>query len=226
MESAMKRTRLALALVLACAVVSAHAADRDVSKVNGGIHVEDGERYGSLDTVNGGIHIGANARVASAETVNGGIEVGESTQTGNLETVNGGIQVDERVTITGGVSTVNGGIFVGRGGKVGGTVETVNGAIGLVGTEVSGGIDTVNGDVTVGVGSHVHGGLHYGKQSKPFFSMGKPRVPRVVIGPDAQVDGPLRFEREVVLYVHSSARTGTITGATAIRFDTPQPPEQ
>jgi hypothetical protein len=91
-----------------------------------------------------------------------------------LETVNGGIQVDEHVTITGGVSTVNGGIFVGRGGKVGGTVETVNGAIGLVGTEVSGGIDTVNGDVTVGVGSHVHGGLHYGKQSKPFFSMGKP----------------------------------------------------
>jgi hypothetical protein len=105
-------------------------------------------------------------------------------------------------------------------------VETVNGAIGLVDTDVSGDIETVNGDVTVGVGSHVRGGLHYSKQSKPFFSFGKRRIPRVIIGPNAQVDGALRFEREVVLYVHSSARTGAITGATAIRFSTPQPPEQ
>lgn len=222
----MNRTRLTFALLFAIAATSAQAADRDVSKVNGGIEVEDGERYGSLETVNGGIHIGANARVARAETVNGGIEVGASTQTGSLETVNGGIRVDEHVTTTGGVETVNGGIFIGRGGTIGGGIETVNGAIGLVDTDVSGGIETVNGDVTVGVGSHVHGGLHYGKQSRSFISIGKPRIPRVIIGPDARVDGPLRFEREVVLYVHATAKTGAITGATAIRFDTPTPPEQ
>ena len=107
-----------------------------------------------------------------------------------------------------------------------GGIETVNGAIGLVDTDVSGGIETVNGDVTVGVSSHVRGGLHFGKQNKQFLSFGKPRIPRVIIGPDARVDGPLHFEREVVLYVHATAKTGAITGAKAIRFDTPTPPEQ
>jgi hypothetical protein len=101
----------------------------------------------------------------------------------------------------------------------------VNGAIGIVDTDVSGNIETVNGDVTVGVGSHVRGGLHYSKNHS-FITFGKQRIPRVIIGPNAQVDGPLRFEREVVLYVHSTAKTGAITGATAIRFDTPTPPEK
>ncbi|QNP41834.1 DUF4097 family beta strand repeat-containing protein [Lysobacter solisilvae (ex Woo and Kim 2020)] len=222
----MIRTRLALALLAAVAALPAHAFDRDVSKVNGGITVEAGEQYGALDTVNGGIDIGANARVASAETVNGGIEVGAGAQTGALETVNGGIRIEENVTASGGVSTVNGGIFVGRGGKVAGSVETVNGAIGLVDTDVDGDIETVNGDVTVGIGSHVRGGLHYEKPGTSIIHFGKRRVPRVVIGPNARVDGPLRFEREVVLYVHATAKTGAISGASAIRFDTPQPPEQ
>lgn len=221
----MTRTRIALALLVAFAAIPAHAFDRDVSKVNGGITVEAGETYGSLDTVNGGIDIGANARVESAETVNGGIEVGARAQTGELETVNGGIRLEQGVT-SGGLSTVNGGIFVARGGKVGGGIETVNGAIGLVDTDVDGSIETVNGDVTIGVGSHVRGGLHFSKVNRPFISIGKKRIPRVIIGPEARVDGPLRFEREVILYVHGTAKTGPITGATAIRFDTPQPPEQ
>jgi hypothetical protein len=222
----MNRTRLAFALLFAIAAASAQASERDVSKVNGSIHVDDGESYGSLETVNGSIHIGDNAQVDGAETVNGSIEVGDGTRTGALETVNGGIRIEERVTTRGGVETVNGGIFVGRGGTIGGGIETVNGAIGLVDTDVSGGIETVNGDVTVGVGSHVRGGLHFGKQNKPFISLGKPRIPRVIIGPDARVDGPLHFEREVVLYVHATAKTGPISGAKAIRFDTPTPPEQ
>ena len=222
----MIRTRLALALVLACAAVSAHAGEHDISKVNGGITVENGESAGALETVNGSIHVGANAHIADAETVNGSIEVGARTQAGSLETVNGGIHLDEHVTTHGGVSTVNGGVFVARGGSIDGTVETVNGAIGLVNSDVTGNLETVNGDVTVGIGSHVHGGLHYGKQSHSFISFGKPRIPRVIIGPNAQVDGPLRFEREVVLYVHATAKTGAISGATAIRFDTPTPPEQ
>ncbi|HEV8693174.1 MAG TPA: hypothetical protein VGQ93_03155, partial [Lysobacter sp.] len=148
-----------------------------------------------------------------------------STQTASLETVNGGIRAEDHVTTTGGITTVNGSVFVDRGGNVGGSVETVNGAIGLVDTDVHGGVRTVTGDVTVGIDSHVYGGLHYEK-NKSFISFGKPRIPRVVIGPNAQVDGPLVFEREVVLYVHSTAKTGAITGAKAIRFDTPTPPEK
>lgn len=220
----MTHSRLALALLLAFAALGVQATDRDVSKVNGGIAVEDGGTYGRLETVNGGIEVGAKARVAHAETVNGGIEVGASSQTGPLETVNGGIRIEHDVT-TGDLTTVNGGIFVDRGGKVGGDIETVNGAIGLVDTDVTGGLETVNGDVTVGVGSHVRGGLRYEK-NRSLISLGKPRVPRVVIGPNARVDGPLVFEREVELYVHATAKTGPITGAKAIRFDATMPPER
>ena len=105
----------------------------------------------------------------------------------------------------------------------------MNGAIGIVATELGSGIETVNGDITVGVGSHLKGGI---KVVKPHrnnwggFVRGKPKIPRIVIGPDARVDGSLVFEREVKLYVHSSARIGSVRGATAIRFDGAAPPKE
>lgn len=218
------RCLLALSLSLALAAPAASAIDRDVEKVNGSINVEAGERYGTLETVNGSINIGAGARVDDAETVNGSIRVSENVQAGGLSTVNGSIRVGTNVTMNNDVGTVNGSIFVDRGGRIRGDVDTVNGSIGLVDTDVAGGIETVTGDVTVGVGSHVTGGIHYEKPSKQWISFGKQRVPRVVIGPNARVDGPLVFERKVVLYVHGSARTGPITGANAVRYDGPRPP--
>src|SRR5690606_1324010 len=122
--------------------------------------------------------------------------------------------------------TVNGGIFFDRGGKVRRGVSTVNGAIGLVDIDLGGGIETVNGDVTVGVGSHVKGGIRVEKPHGNWnLRMGKPRVPRIVIGPNAVVEGDLVFEREVKLYVHQSARIGSVSGATAQRFSTPTPPQ-
>lgn len=226
LRSAPKHTRRLLALALALTLVTpvALAADRDIDKVNGSINVEAGERYGNLETVNGSINIGAGARVADAETVNGSIRVAENVQTGGLSTVNGSIRVASGVTMNRDVGTVNGSVFVDRGGRIRGDVETVNGGIGLVDTDVTGGIDTVTGDVTVGAGSHISGGIHYGKPSRQWISMGKPKVPRVVIGPGARVDGPLVFEREVVLYVHGSARIGPLSGATARRYDGATPP--
>lgn len=224
----MTRRSLALSLSFALAAFApaAFAAQGDIEKVNGSITVEDGQRQGNLETVNGSIRIGSNARVAGAETVNGSITVGAGVQSGGLETVNGSIRVADRVTMNGGVSTVNGSIFVDRGGNIRGGVETVNGAIGLVDTDVSDGIETVNGDVTVGVGSHVRGGIHYEKPSVQWISLSKPRKPRVVIGPNAQVDGSLVFEREVTLYVHDTAKIGPVTGATAVRFSSATPPAQ
>ena len=38
------------------------------------------------------------------------------------------------------------------------------------------------------------------------------------------VEGPLVFEREVKLYVHSSARIGHVTGATAVSYSGAQAP--
>ena len=99
-------------------------------------------------------------------------------------------------------------------------MSTVNGSIGLVDCDLSGGIETVNGDVTVGVGSHVRGGIKVEKPTSNWMpvNIGKRRPPRIVVGPNAVVEGPLVFEREVKLYVHDSARIGSVTGAIAVRY--------
>ncbi|AMU96714.1 hypothetical protein [Xanthomonas citri] len=198
----MKPQILLLALSLVC---TSAWADEDVSKVNGKISADAGKTYGALETVNGSIEIGAGAQTKNVETVNGGIRIGDNARTGGVETVNGSILAE-------------------RGSQISGGVETVNGSIGLVGTELGKGIETVNGDITVGVGSHVRGGIEVSKPSFG-FSFQPSRKPRVVIGPDAVVDGPLHFEREVNLYVHRSAKIGAVSGATARSFDSDVAPK-
>ena len=219
------RIRSLCVLPLALALSAPAFAAQDIDKVNGSITVEAGQTVGDLETVNGSIKIGAGARTGKAETVNGSISVAENVEAGGLETVNGSIRVAGNGKLASKLETVNGGIFVDRGGDVRGDIETVNGAIGLVDTDLSGGITTVNGDVTVGVNSHVKGGIHYTKPSGSWFSFNT-RDPKVIIGPNAVVEGPLNFERKVELYVHSTAKVGQISGATAVRFDGATPPGQ
>jgi hypothetical protein len=48
--------------------------------------------------------------------------------------------------------------------------------------------------------------------------------PRIVIGPGAVVQGELRFEREVQLYVSDKATVGAVSGATPIKFSGDKPP--
>jgi len=225
----MIRLRIALlTLAIAAATPLASAAqDNSIDKVNGSIDAEAGQTYGSLETVNGSIHIGDGARTGTAETVNGGIKAGNDIHSRGLTTVNGSIHLGTHALVDGDIETVNGGVFVDNGGRVAKDVTTVNGAIGLVGTDLAGGIDTVNGDITVGIGSHVHGGIKVEKPGTSWMPIhiGKHTPPRIIIGPNAIVDGPLVFEREVKLYVHSSARIGSVTGATAVRFSGAQPPQ-
>ncbi|GAB2622327.1 DUF4097 family beta strand repeat-containing protein [Novilysobacter erysipheiresistens] len=211
------RFALAISLALLATSPAALAANDDHSKVNGTVRVDAGERAGDLDTVNGSIKVDTGAQVGDAETVNGSIRIADNVHAGGLSTVNGSIRTGRDVEIGADVGTVNGSVFVDRGGNIGGDVETVNGAIGLVDTDVAGGIETVNGDLTVGVGSHVRGGIHYEKPGQQWISFNR-RDPRVIIGPNARVDGPLVFERDVELYVHESAQIGAVTGATAIRY--------
>ncbi len=219
---------LAIAAALFCIAPLAFADDNSIDKVNGSIDAAAGQTYGSLETVNGSIRIAAGARTGSAETVNGSIKVADNVHSGGLTTVNGNIRLDTRVQVDGGIETVNGGIFVDHGSHVAKGVTTVNGAIGLVETDLGGGIETVNGDITVGVGSHVHGGIKIDKPGTNWLpiSFGKRTPPRVIIGPNAVVEGPLVFEREVKLYVHSSARIGSVTGATIVKFSTASAPQE
>lgn len=214
------RTLLFLSLALGCGTAF---AQESISKVNGGIEAEAGRTYGELDTVNGGIGIAAGAVTADASTVNGGIKVGAGARTGALETVNGSIKLERDVTVDGGIEAVNGQIFVDRNGKVRSGVETVNGSIGLVGTQVAGNVSTVTGDITVGADSVVKGELRVEK-SMGLFNMGRKRTPRIVIGPNAVVEGKMVFEREVELLVHRSARTGPISGANAQAYEGNAPP--
>ncbi|WP_312772626.1 hypothetical protein [Pseudoxanthomonas mexicana] len=219
----MTPTRTALLLTLALATTPA-LAQQDVSKVNGSVSADAGQAYGDLETVNGSVSIAAGATVEDASTVNGSITVGDKAQAASLETVNGAIRIGKDVQVRKDVETVNGSIFTDRGTTIGGNVDTVNGAIGLVGTQLAGGIETVNGDITVGIGSHVKGGI---KVEKPRgWSMKPRRDPRIIIGPNAVVEGPLVFERPVTLYVHTSARIGAVTGATAKPFSTDTAPTE
>ena len=224
----MNRTLLFTVLLAAAGVAQAHDEQRirDIDKVNGSITAKAGQFYGDLSTVNGGIDLQRGAKVEDVETVNGGIEAGDEVVARSVSTVNGGIRFGQRAQVDGDVETVNGGIFFDRGSNVRRGVSTVNGGIGLVDTDLGGGIETVNGDITVGVGSHVKGGIRVEKPTGTWgLRMGKPKVPRIVIGPNAVVEGNLVFEREVTLHVHQSARIGNVSGATAQRYSTATPPQ-
>ena len=218
---------IALTGIAAAHDTAEHRQGQDIEKVNSSITAEAGQTYGDLSTVNGAIRIEAGAHLEDAETVNGSIRAEDDIQASSMSTVNGSIHVGKRAQVDGNIETVNGGIFVDRGSKVSRGIETVNGAIGLVETDLGGDIETVNGDITVGVGSHVKGGIKVEKPNNNWmgFRIGKQKIPRIVIGPNSVVEGPLDFEREVKLYVHSSARIGSLRGATAVRFDGATPPK-
>lgn len=225
--------RAVLALTLATVLCAGAAsgpvfAQRSIDKVNSSITVEAGERYGDLETVNGSIRLGDGASADEVSTVNGGIQGGDDVSARSLETVNGSIRFGRKGKIAGSAETVNGAIFFDRGSVVRDDVSNVNGGIGLVGTEVGGNVETVAGDITVGADSHVKGHLRVQKPNRSGFNWNwkKQEPPRIVIGPNAVVDGPLVFEREVVLYVHDSARIGAVTGATAKRYSGATPPTE
>ena len=221
----MTRTRTVLLLTLALAATPA-LAQQEISKVNGSITADAGQTYADLETVNGSIRIADGAIAEDASTVNGSINAGEKARVDSLETVNGSIRVGKDVQVRSDIETVNGSIFTDRGTTVGGNVSTVNGAIGLVATQLAGNIETVTGDITVGVDSHVKGGLKVEKPRGVNFSLKPKRDPRIIIGPNAVVEGPLVFEREVVLYVHTSAKVGPVTGATAKPYSTDTAPTE
>jgi cytoskeletal protein CcmA (bactofilin family) len=195
----------------------------DIHSVNGSIHVPTGVKRGDVGTVNGSIRVDDDAAVSEAHTVNGDIRVGARATSESLKTVNGSITVGAGARVTEKVTTVNGSLTLRDAAQIGGAVTTVNGSITLAAAHVAAGIETVNGDITVGSNSRVEGGI---LMRKPHYSLfhWEGSSPRVVIGPGANVQGNLRFEREVRLYVSDRASIGPVIGATAVRFSGDSPP--
>ena len=195
------------------------------STVNGKVTVGAGATVtGDVSSVNGSVRIEEGATVADAETVNGGLRVADRVRSRSLSTVNGSIDIASDVTVDGEVSAVNGRISVGGGSKVAKDLGNVNGDIELAGSEVGGDVSTVNGDIELAEGAVVMGDVIVEKPRGWNNSKGKPRV---VIGPGSRVEGVIRLEREVKLYISESAEVGGVEGEMtlddAVRFSGKRP---
>jgi DUF4097 and DUF4098 domain-containing protein YvlB len=215
------RTSLLLGLCVVLATAAAVSACGENNGVNGSVHVAAGKEAASAHTVNGSIHVDDNATVTSAGTVNGNVHLGAHATATSLNTVNGSISLEEGARATGSVETVNGEIVLSDGADAGGRISNVNGKIEVIAAHVGGGIHTVNGNITITGASHVEGGILVKKPSGNLF---KNDDPIIIIGPGATVQGELRFERTVRLYVSDKATIGTVTGATPMPFSGDTPP--
>ncbi|MGI9261599.1 MAG: hypothetical protein ACR2QR_06175 [Woeseiaceae bacterium] len=198
------------------------------TSVNGSISVgDDATVTGNVKTVNGSIRVDSGASIQKASTVNGGLRLADDVRAENLSTVNGSINVGENGVIEDDVSAVNGRITVGDGSNVGGDVSNVNGQIGLSGTEVGGDLSTVNGDIELSDGAVVKGDLVVEKPSNWSWGKEKSRKPRIVIGPGTRVEGTIRLERKVDLFISDSAEVGGVSGEMtmdeAVRFSGDRP---
>lgn len=193
----------------------------NVGSVNGSITIEDGATAQDVETVNGSITIGDRTTVQGIDTVNGGVRIGDLAKAASVETVNGKLRIGAGSQIAGDVTAVNGSIALAKGADVRGRLENVNGSMELDAAHVGGGLETTNGDISVGAGSRIEGGILVEKPRGNWF--GKPRRPTITVGPDAEVQGTLKFEREVDLFVSNRAKIGPVTGATAITFAGAEP---
>jgi hypothetical protein len=212
----------ALAVVALLACSDSDNGDES-TKVNGSIHVAAGKPPGAVATVNGSIHIDDNAAVTSASTVNGSVHLGDRATAKSLESVNGSITLGSGAHLSGAASSVNGELTLRDGADIVGSLSNVNGKITLNAAHVGGGIKTANGSISITGDSRVEGGIFVEKSSTGLIQLGRD-VPRIVIGPGATVQGELRFERTVQLYVSDKATVGTVVGTTPIPFSGDNPP--
>ncbi|MGH8211651.1 MAG: hypothetical protein ACREPP_00300, partial [Rhodanobacteraceae bacterium] len=79
------------------------------------------------------------------------------------------------------------------------------------------------GDIDVTGNARVDGGILVHKPDNGWFHFGIDHTPVVTIGPGATVNGTLKFEREVKLYVSDKAHVGQIVGAKPVAFMGEQP---
>ncbi len=207
-------------------VTTASDPGDDYESVNGNVTVEEGVQLDAgseVSTVNGSIRVGPNAVVGDVETVNGSVKFGDYAKAENVSTVNGSIRMPEGVEVRSNVETVNGSIKLGSSGRVGGGLENVNGSIQLTSATVGGSVITYAGDMFITDGSTVGGDVKVKKPRNNGWKWGKQKTPEIVIGPNSRVQGNLVFEREVDLYVHTTASVGSITGAEPIAFSGDRP---
>ncbi len=203
--------------------IEAGSKSSGASSVNGSISIgENAVVSGNVRTVNGTIRVDSGASIQKASTVNGAVRISDNVQSESLGTVNGSVTVGALATVDGEIEAVNGRISVDKGSTVALDVSNVNGQIELTGAQVGGDVATVNGDVYVVEGTVVKGDLIVEKPSGWSWGRSKSRKPRIVIGPGSSVEGIIKLEREVKLFISDTAEVGGVTGVMtlddAVRF--------
>lgn len=207
-----------LGFIAWCATPARGANDGgSITSVNGQVEASEGQTYDTLSTVNGQVRVARGVTAKEAKTVNGQLLIEEDVKLGKASTVNGQIRIGDRSTIEHDASTVNGGIRLGKRARVGGEVSTVSGGIELDGAEVGGSLTTRNGDIELSDGAHVRGNITVKKKNDSGWSWGKDEPIEVRICATCVVDGELRFERPVELYVQPGAKIGKVIGEAVTR---------
>jgi len=108
--------------------------------------------------------------------------------------------------------------FLRRGARIAGHMQNVNGSIEVQGADVAGELQTINGDIALESGSRV-GGIWIEKPGHNSTWFGtEPRNPKVKIEQGVVLQGPLRFEREVDLYVASGVALPKVEGVPPRRY--------
>lgn len=204
-----------LVMLLGSYVFATDAAaeeSRDISRINQGVTVDNGDRVGDVSSVNGSIQISDGASARKVSTVNGSIDLDNDVVIDSAHTVNGGIRVGENTAINGSLETVNGGISTEAGTEIEETIETVNGRLRLRDTRVGENVETSNGDIELLHGSVVEGDVvvrgrrHWWDR---FFSFNN-REPELTIDADSSVLGDIHLYQEVELNIEQGAMVGEI----------------
>jgi hypothetical protein len=88
-------------------------------------------------------------------------------------------------------------------------------------------VTTVNGDIDLSDASVVKGDLIVEKPGGWNFGWNKSGMPEIRIGPGSRVDGKIRLEREVKLFISDTAKVGGVEGEMsmddAVRFSGKRP---
>ena len=208
--------------------VAAGASVSDANTVNGTVNVEANARAGDTNSVNGSISIASGGQVADAKTVNGSIKLGEHAEAKDATTVNGSVTLGRGATVSGNARSVNGALDLAPDSTVKGSLRNVNGQITVDDAHVGNGITTADGDIDIAGSSVIDGGIKVEESKGGGFlgiHFGSNKVPRVVVGAGATVNGPLTFEKPVKLYISDQAHVaGPINGAAAVKFSGATPP--
>lgn len=197
---------------------TAHAADGDISRVNGAISIAAGDQVGSLRTVNGSVRLANDVVAGELRTVNGSIQLAEHSSARQASTVNGSIRLAGKARIATDVQTVNGSISLAPGATVGGAIKSVNGHILLDSATAYGDIETVNADVMLRNGSQLHGDLivRQAQGSSSWqrlfwpFRRKQSQLPKIEIGADCELLGTLHLYRPVRLSIADTANVAAI----------------